>query len=407
MLRFLHLSDIHFHPSPGAPQRDVDRAVRQDLLNDLRALGDSACPIDAILVVGDLAARGKPEEFVLARQFLDEVCAIVECDPRAIACVPGNHDVDRDAQSHLHDGLRSLLRTHPPGAIADRLERILSDDAAATILHAPFEAYNEFARPLGFAVTSEEPVPAPWELPLGDTVVRVRGVNSALICDSSDDAAYDATKVILGAGQLVQVVDDYDAVTVLMCHHPSNWFRDADHVLPWLARPHLLLTGHEHLVGVVPSADGRSLAIASGAVNPERATLDWAPAYNLIELELEDDRLEVSVRVRCYAPGRTGFGPEEGRPDPDKYTLPQDRKATTAPAPPPVLRPAPPVRSDERAKIHRIMSVGPDTREAAARRLGILTCGEHLITEADEARALGLIRERGLVDRMVAEIADD
>lgn len=49
MLRFLHLSDIHFHPSPGDPNQDVDVAVRDDLLEDIRGRGDRARPADAVL----------------------------------------------------------------------------------------------------------------------------------------------------------------------------------------------------------------------------------------------------------------------------------------------------------------------------------------------------------------------
>ena len=208
MRRFLHLSDIHFNASPGEPARDVDLAVRRDLLEDLRGLKDTVRPVDAVLVVGDLTAHGTAEQFVLAREFLDEACTIVDCDPTHIACVPGNHDIHRKAHGPLHDGLRRLLRTIPIGEISTRIEQILTDPAAAEIIHRPLEHYNRFALPLGWAFTDEHPIPGAWDLDLNGHTLRIRGVNSALICDKTDAYLYDRTRVALGTGQLAQLSED-------------------------------------------------------------------------------------------------------------------------------------------------------------------------------------------------------
>lgn len=405
MLRFLHLSDIHFHPSPGSPQRDVDLAVRRDLLADLRALGSAVRGVDAVLVVGDLAAKGKRDEFEMARVFLEEVCEIVECDPTAIGTVPGNHDVDRDAHSQTHDGLRRLLRTEPPEYVADRLERVLADPDAAALLHAPFRAYNEFARPYGFAVTPDQPVPAPWDLDLAEHTVRIRGVNSSLVCDGSDSLDEDITKLVLGVGQLVPLSDDHGVITVLMCHHPANWLRDAEQISPWLARPHLLLTGHEHQLGIIPDPDGLSLTIASGAVNPEKTQPGWSPAYNIVELDADSECLTISVRVRTYGKRRAGFIAEPGRPDPDTYSVPLKRAAAPVTAVPSVGPPRPrPLRSAEREMIFEIVTASPDLRESAAQRLGLLRSEERLTSEEDEGRLISAMRHQGLVDKMHKEI---
>ncbi len=406
MLRLLHLSDIHFHPSPGSPRRDLDRGVRTDLLTDLRELGAAASNVDAILVVGDLAAKGKREEFDMARAFLDEVCAIVGCPPTAIGTVPGNHDIDRGAHSQIHDGLRRLLRTEPPQHVADRLEALLADPDAAALLHAPFAAYNEFAQPYGCAVTADEPLPAPWDLPLGACTVRVRGVNSALVCDGTDSVDHDVTKVILGTGQLVPLSDDHDVITLLMCHHPTRWLRDAQQVAPWLARPHVLLTGHEHEFGISPDPKGLSLTIASGALNPEKTQPGWSPAYNIIDLDTDGEDLAVSVRVRTYGRDRAGFIAEPGRPDPDEYRVPIRRSS----APPATdlnaaLPRQQPVQSEEREMIFRIMTASPDAREAAARRVGLLAQDQRLASEGDEGRLIAAMRQKHLVADMYKEIS--
>jgi hypothetical protein len=85
------------------------------------------------------------EQFVLAREFLDEVCSIVDCDPTHIACVPGNHDIHRGAHGPLHDGLRRLLRTIPIGEVSARIEQIRRYERASLIVtsNKPFSAWAE------------------------------------------------------------------------------------------------------------------------------------------------------------------------------------------------------------------------------------------------------------------------
>jgi 3',5'-cyclic AMP phosphodiesterase CpdA len=43
---------------------------------------------------GDIAARGKSEEFGQARAFLDLLCAEFALGPERVVVVPGNHDIN-------------------------------------------------------------------------------------------------------------------------------------------------------------------------------------------------------------------------------------------------------------------------------------------------------------------------
>lgn len=408
MLRFLHLSDIHFRPSPGDSRHDVDLAVRDDLLSDLRTLRDAIWPIDAVLVVGDLSARGKEAEFHLAREFLDEACAIVGCDPRAVACVPGNHDVDRDAHGLLHEGLRRLLRTEPAGEVGARLSAAFADEPAAELLHAPFEAYNRFALPLGWAVTARHPIPDGWQLDLGDRTLRIMGVNSALISDATDAHEHDDRRVALGTPQLAQLADDAGRVTLLMCHHPSRWLRDRDYVAPWLARPHILLTGHEHELGIVVHPDGQSVEIASGAVNPAWNDQAWQPAYNVFELDVEEGKLVIGIRARCYGKNRTGFGADDRWPEGKTIRIPLQPDRTPAPevAGVPVSKSSP-MESDEREMIYSIFDTSPDIREQAARELRLLVAGQRLGTTDQEAALLERARAAGRLRDLAKRLGYD
>jgi 3',5'-cyclic AMP phosphodiesterase CpdA len=75
-MRLAHVSDLHFgHHDP---------AVSQTLAADLATQSP-----DLVVVSGDFTQRGTPEEFAMARAFLDSVAA-------PVFAVPGNHDLGRN-----------------------------------------------------------------------------------------------------------------------------------------------------------------------------------------------------------------------------------------------------------------------------------------------------------------------
>ena len=74
-MRILHLSDLHFGP-PYLPE--IGQAVLE--------IAPTLEP-DAIVVSGDLTQRAKREQFVAAREFLDQLPSV------PMLVIPGNHDV--------------------------------------------------------------------------------------------------------------------------------------------------------------------------------------------------------------------------------------------------------------------------------------------------------------------------
>jgi 3',5'-cyclic-AMP phosphodiesterase len=75
MIVLAHISDLHFDGS----HRNAERAERvMSYLNDL------ATPPDAVLVTGDIADHGLPEEYEQARKILSSRHVVLTC--------PGNHD---------------------------------------------------------------------------------------------------------------------------------------------------------------------------------------------------------------------------------------------------------------------------------------------------------------------------
>ena len=394
-MRFLHLSDIHFTDCDNPPDTDVDRAVRDRMLEDIQKVHGERGDMHGVLVVGDIAARGKRVEYEVAARFLDRTCELVGLSANHVVCVPGNHDIDRDRQGALHRAARFQLRRVDAREISEILLGLLRDDDAKQTFLRPLEAYNEFALRYGCAIDYESFLWKPKILDFGDRRLYVHGVNSSWICDRSDSSEDDVGRVVVGEFQLPPIAQDPSAISVALCHHPLRWLRDAKIIDPWLVRAQLLLTGHEHEAGIAVSDDGRFVRIASGAVNPVQTHDVWIPAYNVIELELPaDDRLRVRVFTRSWQRARAEFGPDESTPQPYSCELrlvPQDQKRpnvvrSTLRSERPslsaglkIVRPEPEsFLSGERKVVYRVMTASRDIRRRAARELGLLLGDERL-----------------------------
>ena len=396
-MRFLHLSDIHFANCDGSPHTDVDTAVRERMLDNIREMHDQLGEMNAVLVVGDIAAGGKQADYEVAAEFIERTCGMVGLEPDQVVCVPGNHDIDRDLQGALHEAVRFQLRRVEVEKISDVLLRLLRQGDGRQILLRPLEAYNEFALRYGCAIDPELLLWKPKILNIGARKVHLHGVNSAWICDASDSFERDCDRAVVGLFQVTPIAQDSSAISIALCHHPGRWLRDKAIVGPWLARAQIVLTGHEHEAGVKVSADRRSIRIASGAVNPGQTEGGWIPAYNVIELELVNvDRLRVRVFSQSWQSAYAEFGPDQFAPQPFSCELRLGASpavveardvAESAPGGGEVLRSGdttivvsePEVlMSDERRMVYNVMSASPDVRRGAARELGLFHEHEEL-----------------------------
>jgi 3',5'-cyclic AMP phosphodiesterase CpdA len=85
----LHVSDIHFRHPICNTDRDPDRPFRTRLIQDARERVKTLGSIDAILVGGDIAFAGKPEEYEAALKWLYELADACGCDRTRISSYPG------------------------------------------------------------------------------------------------------------------------------------------------------------------------------------------------------------------------------------------------------------------------------------------------------------------------------
>ena len=83
----LHLSDLHF----GTPDQANlwSSQLAEDLCNELNC----SC-LDALILSGDIANYSTPDEYKVAKQFLENLHQDFALQPEQIIIVPGNHDLN-------------------------------------------------------------------------------------------------------------------------------------------------------------------------------------------------------------------------------------------------------------------------------------------------------------------------
>ena len=245
----LHISDIHFRaPDCTDPNLDPDRPYRTRLLQDVRARVTELGPVGAILIGGDIAFKGTPEEYHTAMVWIRELAAVASCPLERVFVIPGNHDVDRSVV------LRTPAVRNVHAAVArantDQRERELrnqiSDKDTGRALLAPIEAYNDFAKLLNCQVFLPERLYWKQDLDLEDGVVlRIHGLTSTLLSGSE---GRDDTRNSLYLSPLQTVLDPVDdVVNLVLCHHPPDWLMDQDEVDDAICgRAAIHMFGHKH-----------------------------------------------------------------------------------------------------------------------------------------------------------------
>ena len=205
-LVFLHLSDIHFSRR-SSTNYDPDLDLRRELVADAVRMKGKVEACSGILVSGDIAFSGKPEEYSKARDWLREICHKLDCSEEAVWVIPGNHDVDREAfrKSSIIQDKHQKLRTGDAarGELEQEMLRLHEDSEAFETLHRAFAGYIKFARDFG---CKPEPGQLYWEddLPLSDgSTLRIRGCNSAIASRGSPPDDENSNRLVVGRQQML------------------------------------------------------------------------------------------------------------------------------------------------------------------------------------------------------------
>lgn len=283
-LTLIHLSDIHFTRKDSESTR-LDQVLQKATQDDIVTTCQSLSPVTGILIGGDVAYAGKAEEYAIARDWLNELSRRVEIPAHHAWVVPGNHDVDRQQigkrLSAAHKEIRTAVVPKTPSNVYD--EHVRGDPDGHILFTSPLGEYNAFAALYGCDIDSIDRM---WEtsFALNDSsVLRIRGLASALISDAHDDE--NENRLLVPVSDFA-IAPDAEVACMYLCHHPPEWLHERDAVNDHLnATAHIQLFGHKHRAQIDVIND--KVRVGAGALQPSRDEPGWNPRYNVLRLRVQ------------------------------------------------------------------------------------------------------------------------
>lgn len=309
----LHISDIHFKETDVGQPDDPNRALRNDMIQDVKRMrAQIGKPADGILLSGDIAFAGKPAEYEFAYDWLErQLCPAAGCQIENVFVVPGNHDVDRTAEAGpAQVMMRNTLRQFAANRVNDELRKWMRDRVSASVIFGPIDNYNRFAAKFLCALRpylddvktleqgGEEPPAQPFarrDVKLNDgSILRLWGFNTVLVSDKNDDEG-----LMLVDPAACQIEAEEGVAHLVMCHHPFGWLKNKREFEDRLnAVANIQLFGHEHTRRV--DEGRRYVRIRAGALQPDRDGQEWKPGYNLIDISIGQDNGKRSLVVKIW-----------------------------------------------------------------------------------------------------------
>lgn len=305
-LSWIHLSDFHFRASTRWESSGLFKALLVDIQEQIKAK-TPICPPSFVIVTGDVAFSGKPQEYDQANQFFERLLTQCGLHRDRLFVVPGNHDVDRSKFSHASKSIFRLLRE---GAASHQNEHMIAEIFQASsekdtrkAIFAPFMAYNEFT-PDACKLTAGRLF---WtqriQFPELLCSVVLVGLNSAWAATGEADQG----NLLLGSYQIYEALNDFeiepDELIFTLVHHPLDWLKEWDQqeVKKALFRSHFVLRGHLHAQEevIIPSGP---IHIAVGS---SYASRDYPNSYCFGELDLTKN--QATIYVRRWFNERGGF----------------------------------------------------------------------------------------------------
>ena len=302
-ITWLHLSDFHFHTDRVYDSSVVLDALLVDVAERIKT--DNLGP-DFIVISGDIAFASRPEEYNLARQFLDKLLETINLSKDRLFLVPGNHDVDRSAIE---------LPADVPDTPDDResVARLLDSAHNRALVFRRFHNYQTFINEYLEGILSFDSDNYFYTrfIEVRNLQVAILGLNSGWL--STPQA--DRNRLVLSERQVrpaLATSRDADLRLAVM-HHPFDWLADFDRDdVEALLCNHCdyVLRGHKHRVGLLQAhtPDSRAMIIATGACYKARQYLN---SYNFVRLDLVAGT--GTVYLRMYSDRGGGFWTKDVR----------------------------------------------------------------------------------------------
>jgi DNA repair exonuclease SbcCD nuclease subunit len=200
VLRFLHLSDLHFGQARHKPNEKSYEMCHVEFLDDCKKwlAGKSAGKADAVLITGDVAYSGSVEEYGIAANAIKEICTVVGTE--RVLIVPGNHDVDRSFVNLPELRLHEAIREASEGGESDNLyQKLLLNQNRQYDVNKKLSNFSKFVEQHGWkgvVNASKEPWFEDLEIK-SNHKIRIHGLCSVFVCNDRDDV----NKMVLGPTQ--------------------------------------------------------------------------------------------------------------------------------------------------------------------------------------------------------------
>jgi predicted phosphodiesterase len=304
-LRYLHLSDIHLSYSNLNDPHFAVTSFNQDMvtssmLSKIKEIVDNGSNFDFVIITGDLAQRGKREEYQVVLEFCKKMFENTNLPPNRLYIVPGNHDIDRAETNPRH--IKRLYTFNNQ----DEITGILTDIDFFPIIMRKFANFNSFAeRAMGRKLYDESTYHLVESLSLEKQgqlfKVNLMGLNSCLFAGYDGD---DKNNLALGLFQVDRALEQLDEkalFSIAFFHHPFSCFHNEDKVTKnrLMNRMDMMLTGHLHQPynEFIHDAAGKAIIIGSGASFESRESQN---CFNLVEIDLTNG--EGIVQFYKYLP---------------------------------------------------------------------------------------------------------
>jgi len=310
-LTWLHISDIHFHPSTAWR----DNIARISLLEylDSSLKNNAISHPDLIFCTGDIAfgetgSSPLSDQYKDARVFFDKLLDTcgengTPISKNRLFIVPGNHDVNRsyinaDAQATLTKWANES-ESHID-EINNRFEKLSTEftDAARRLTD-----YTEFVTEyIPHQIDTSGRHHYSNLIDIAGLKVGIAGFNSAWSCSGPEDDrnVWLAAEWQFNAANIALAEAD---LRIGLIHHPIDWCNEADRKLATRRITtdfDFWLHGHQHDTWV--TADNNCVKIASGAIG---ANSSEEFGFNLVELDLS--RLNGVIHLNSRKKGSSNW----------------------------------------------------------------------------------------------------
>lgn len=293
MSRFswLLISDLHLKADDKTWNQKV---VLRDMVRDIEDKAKQFTDITFVIVSGDLAHGGKPEQYVLVEQFLTDLLEMLGLDNSSLFLVAGNHDINRDINELAFHGSRSEFTS------AENVERYLSNETDRSMLLSRLKAYRDleskFVDNTNRTWTDDE-LAYLEERCIDNFPIGIVGLNSGLACGNEDDQG----KIVVGDRPIIEaceLIRNSDSRFIIgVMHHPPFFLREFDKKTfdqRFLPNCDILHRGHLHEQEVellYTSGTTKCLSIAAGAGYVWR---QFANSYSIVTFDTAEASCEAN-----------------------------------------------------------------------------------------------------------------